>query len=51
MTDASTYGMGGVLVEGDRPREFFSIPIPGEFILIGSMPKRETHATWPCGSP
>ena len=33
VTDASTYGMGGVLVEGDKPREFFSIPIPGEFIL------------------
>lgn len=33
VTDASTYGMGGVLVEGDIPREFFSIPIPGEFIL------------------
>ena len=33
ITDASTHGMGGVLFEGDTPREFFSIPIPGEFIL------------------
>ena len=32
-TDASTFGMGGVLIEGDSPRECFSIPIPGEFIL------------------
>ena len=32
-TDASTFGMGGVLIEGDSPRECFSIPIPGEFIF------------------
>lgn len=33
ITDASTYGMGGVLLKGHEPIEYFSIPIPGEFIL------------------
>ena len=29
ITDASTFGMGGVLIEGDSPREFFQHPHTG----------------------
>ena len=32
ITDASTHGMGGVLFQDGKPTEFFSLPIPGEFI-------------------
>ena len=32
-TDASTRGMGAVLIIGDVPMEYFSFPIPSEFIL------------------
>lgn len=33
ITDASTHGMGGVLFKDGEPTEFFSLPIPSEFIL------------------
>ena len=33
ITDASTKGMGAVLLVGSEPMEYFSCPIPSEFIL------------------
>ena len=33
ITDASTKGMGAVLFVGTEPMEYFSVPIPSEFIL------------------
>ena len=33
ITDASTKGMGAVLLVGGLPAEYFSFPIPAEFIL------------------
>eukprot|EP00435_Cladocopium_sp_Y103_P055235 s871_g18.t1 len=48
ITDASTWGLGGVLLEGGRPAEFFSCPIPFQFTLkTGAIPGIPKHmALW-----
>ena len=47
ITDASTWGLGGVLVVDGLPVSFFSTPIPMEFInhtkAMPGDPKHMTH--------
>ena len=48
ITDASTMGLGGVLIVGGVPKEFFSTPIPHEFLIhTGAKPGDPKHmALW-----
>ena len=48
ITDASTMGLGGVLMVGGSPIEFFSTPIPHEFLShTGAKPGDPKHmALW-----
>eukprot|EP00435_Cladocopium_sp_Y103_P022785 s1262_g5.t1 len=48
ITDASTWGLGGILVEGGKPTEFFSCPIPFAFtVKTGAVPGIPKHmALW-----
>ena len=46
LTDASTWGLGAVMLEQGEPKEFFSCPIPPEFILrTGAIPGIPKHMT------
>ena len=48
ITDASTRGLGAIMIVGDRPVEFFSTIIPQEFIVrTGAQPGDPSHmALW-----
>ena len=46
LTDASTWGLGAVVLERGEPKEFSSCPIPPEFILrTGAIPGIPKHMT------
>ena len=46
ITDASTWGFGGLLILSGQPVEFFSCPIPYEFIYkSGAIPGLPKHMT------